>query len=136
VPHQESKDELAALRKSFWDDLQPVGVLEEMLVDQIANAYWRLRRVASAGSNNISDLKKIASYEAMLRKQVHQATTHLKRLQQDRRKKAAKATSSAPGISKKPKAKVLNSKLIFWAAVNLPQLKNLEEVTLVPWEED
>ena len=135
MPQQESKDELAALRKSFWDDLKPMGALEEMLVDQIANAHWRLRRVSSAGLDNIDDLKKIAGYETMLRRQVQQATTQLKKLQQDRWKQAAKASSSAPGISGKPEPKVSNSKLISLAVANLPQLKNLEEVTLVPWED-
>ena len=135
MPQQESKDEFAALRKSFWDDLKPVGALEEMLVDQIANAHWRLRRVSSAKVDKIDDLKKIAAYETMLRRQVHQATTHLKKLQQDRWKQAAKAPSSAPGISAKPKPKVSKSKLISWAVTDLPQLKNLEEVTLVPWED-
>jgi hypothetical protein len=134
VPQQESKDELAALRKSFWDDLKPVGALEEMLVDQIVNAHWRLRRVSSAGLDQIDDLKKIAGYETMLRRQVHQATTQLKKLQQDRWKQAAKAPFSALGVSGKPKPKVSNSKLTSLAIANLPQLKNLEEVTLVPWE--
>ena len=135
MPQQESKEKLAALRKSFWDDLKPVGALEEMLVDQIANAHWRLRRVSSAGLDKIDDLKKIAGYETMLRRQVQQATTQLKKLQQDRWKQAAKAPSSAPGISGKPKLKVSNSKLNSLAVANLPQLKNLEEVTLVPWED-
>lgn len=135
MPQQESKDELAALRKSFWDDWKPVGALEEMLVDQIANAHWRLQRVASAGFEKISDLKKIASYETMLRRQVQQATTQLKKLQQDRWKQAAKATSSAPGVPGKRKPKVSISKLNSLAVSNLPHLKSLEEVTFVPWED-
>src|SRR6266571_2008330 len=38
---QESSEELEALHQRFWEDLQPVGPLQEMLVDQIVTAHWR-----------------------------------------------------------------------------------------------
>jgi len=41
---RESKTEFSALLTSLKEDLQPEGVLEEMLVEKIAVCYWRLRR--------------------------------------------------------------------------------------------
>ncbi len=51
---QESSAELEALHRRFWEDLQPVGVMEEMLVDQIVTAHWRLRRALTAESGEIA----------------------------------------------------------------------------------
>lgn len=51
---QESEEELEALHRRFWEDLQPVGVMEEMLVDQIVTAHWRLRRALTAESGEIA----------------------------------------------------------------------------------
>ena len=51
---QESGEELEALHRRFWEDLQPVGVMEEMLVDQIVTAHWRLRRALTAESGEIA----------------------------------------------------------------------------------
>ena len=50
----ESTRELKALHQRFWEDLQPVGALEEMLVDQIVTAHWRLRRALTAESGEIA----------------------------------------------------------------------------------
>ena len=36
---QESEEDLKALHQRFWEDLQPVGPLEELLVDQIVTAH-------------------------------------------------------------------------------------------------
>lgn len=36
------------LRTKFFTELQPVGIIEVTLVDQLFTAYWRLRRVVSA----------------------------------------------------------------------------------------
>ena len=52
--YRESSGEWEALRHRFWEDLQPVGALEEMLVDQIMTAYWRLRRALVAESGEIT----------------------------------------------------------------------------------
>jgi len=41
---RESKVEFQTLLASLADDLQPEGVLEEMLVEKIPVCYWRLRR--------------------------------------------------------------------------------------------
>ena len=51
---KESSRELDALHKRFWDDLKPVGPVEEMLVDQIVTAHWRLRRALMAESGQIA----------------------------------------------------------------------------------
>jgi hypothetical protein len=37
---KEDDQEFAALHQRLYDDLNPVGLLEEMLVDQIATAHW------------------------------------------------------------------------------------------------
>ena len=51
---QESEKELEALHQRFYDDLQPEGPLEEMLVDQIVTAHWRLRRALTAEAGEIA----------------------------------------------------------------------------------
>jgi hypothetical protein len=51
---QEDNDEFEALHERLWDDLQPVGALEEILVDQIATTHWRLRRALKAESGEIT----------------------------------------------------------------------------------
>ncbi len=51
---KESEQEFLALRQRFWGDWNPVGVQEEMLVDQIVTSYWRLRRVLKAESGEIA----------------------------------------------------------------------------------
>ena len=45
---------LAALHQRFREDLQPAGVTEEMLVERIVAAHWRLRRVMRAESATIA----------------------------------------------------------------------------------
>lgn len=51
--HGESKEELEALHLRFWEELEPSGPLEELLVDQIVTAHWRLRRALLAESGEI-----------------------------------------------------------------------------------
>lgn len=51
---QESEAELEALHQRFRDEFQPEGPLEELLVDQIVTAHWRLRRALSAESGEIA----------------------------------------------------------------------------------
>ena len=50
----ESDEEFAALHQRLWDELVPAGSLEEMLVDQIVTAHWRLRRALKAESGEIA----------------------------------------------------------------------------------
>jgi len=51
---KESDREFAALHQRFWDELQPAGPVEEMLVDQIVTTHWRLRRAMKAESGEIT----------------------------------------------------------------------------------
>lgn len=51
---KESRNELNKLHQRFWDELQPVGPVEEMLVDQIVTAHWRQRRALAAESGEIA----------------------------------------------------------------------------------
>ena len=50
--YQEDREEFEALHRRFWEQLQPEGPLEEMLMDQIVTAHWRLRRAAVAPSRS------------------------------------------------------------------------------------
>ncbi|HUC84844.1 MAG TPA: hypothetical protein VL970_06610 [Candidatus Acidoferrales bacterium] len=50
----ENQREFAALHRRLCEDLQPVGLLEEMLVEDILNAHWRLRRVLKAEAGEIA----------------------------------------------------------------------------------
>jgi hypothetical protein len=50
----ESSVEFEELCREFYADLAPVGPLEEMLVDQIIQANWRLRRAREAEAGEIS----------------------------------------------------------------------------------
>src|ERR1044072_9439541 len=51
---KESRREFEKLHRRFWESLEPVGPVEEMLVDQIVTAHWRLRRALTAESGEIA----------------------------------------------------------------------------------
>jgi hypothetical protein len=51
---KEDDSEFAALHQRLWEDLMPVGLLEEMLVEQIVTTHWRLRRALKAESGEIA----------------------------------------------------------------------------------
>ncbi len=51
---RESPREFAALHQRLLDDRNPIGLQEEMLVEQMATTYWRLRRVIKAESGEIT----------------------------------------------------------------------------------
>ncbi len=50
---KEKDDEFAALRQQLRAELAPVGLLEEMLVDDMVTARWRMRRALRAESGEI-----------------------------------------------------------------------------------
>ena len=50
----EDKEEFTSLLKALIRDLQPEGTLEQILVEKIAVAYWRLRRVLKCEIGEIS----------------------------------------------------------------------------------
>jgi len=54
INRKESGRELKALYQRFWDNLKPVGPVEEMLVGQIVTAHWRLRRALTAEAGEIT----------------------------------------------------------------------------------
>ena len=45
---KEDEDEYATLREQFFSEMQPVGLLEIMLVDKLLTIYWRERRIIKA----------------------------------------------------------------------------------------
>ena len=45
--------EFETLRRLYWEHLEPVGPLEEMLVERIVTTYWRLHRVLIAERGEI-----------------------------------------------------------------------------------
>ncbi len=51
---KESRHEFVKLHQRFQEELQPEGPLEEMLVDQIVTAHWRLRRALTAEAGEIA----------------------------------------------------------------------------------
>ncbi|MDR3457103.1 MAG: hypothetical protein P4N60_06625 [Verrucomicrobiae bacterium] len=51
---RENVRELAAWHERFHSQLQPVGPIEELLVDQIVTLRWRLRRVLTAEAGEIA----------------------------------------------------------------------------------
>jgi hypothetical protein len=51
---KENEREFSALHLRLWEDLAPVGPLEELLVDQIVITQWRARRVIKAEAGEIA----------------------------------------------------------------------------------
>ena len=50
----ESTGDFDALRQRFWQELAPVGPVEEMLLDRIVTSFWRLRRAMKAEAGEIA----------------------------------------------------------------------------------
>ena len=50
---EESSEEFHALVGQLWEDCEPVGVVEESLVQTIANCWWRKERVLRAENGEI-----------------------------------------------------------------------------------
>jgi hypothetical protein len=53
---QESQGDFKRLLESLVADMQPIGSMEEMLVERIAICYWRLRRAIRAEAGEIRKL--------------------------------------------------------------------------------
>ena len=58
--------ELTALVDALWKDFEPVGTMEEILVDRIAACYWRLRRVQRAEVGEIQGAADRAADDTMI----------------------------------------------------------------------
>ncbi len=93
------------LYAALLDELQPVGLLEGLLVERVALAYWRLRRLARAESLALAalqvnsqrpsdvahalpaapDLELFMRYHTTIERQLDRALGELERLQERRR---------------------------------------------------
>ncbi len=104
----EKRSHFDALLIQLIDELKPVGILEDMLVEKIAVSYWRLRRALRAEGGEISDRIRrfrryqlttdpatraipsspdtlnILRYENAIERQLHRAITQLRSLQEQR----------------------------------------------------
>lgn len=49
----EQVSEFEAVHRQFWEHLEPVGPIEEVLVERMVTAYWRLHRVLVAERGQI-----------------------------------------------------------------------------------
>jgi len=116
----ENRRQFKALLEQLHEELQPVGMIEEMLVEQIAVAYWRRRRAlrAEAGeiTDNVSDWRryrwethpgtlvlpskgdiyKIMRYETAIDRQLHRAVNQLERLQNRRQRNNHQLSENSP----------------------------------------
>jgi hypothetical protein len=78
---------------SLQQDLEPVGTLEEVLVEKIAQEYWRLGVAAWHEWDEIGQSRPFAStamdrilrYQATINRQLYQAINQLERLQRLRK---------------------------------------------------
>ena len=64
----EDQTEFKKMFSQLREDLHPVGVLEEMLVERIAISYWRLRRVIRAENGEIRKELDNIIWECMIKK--------------------------------------------------------------------
>jgi len=116
----EKRSHFDALLAQLIDELKPVGILEDMLVEKIAVSYWRLRRAlrAEAGEicDNIRDFRryqftdhpatlalpssrntlKIVRYQNAIERQLHRAIIQLQRLQEHRCLSHANTSETPP----------------------------------------
>ncbi len=116
----EKRSHFDALLAQLIDELKPVGILEDMLVEKIAVSYWRLRRALRAEAGEICDnirnfrrypydadpatlalpssrnTLKIVRYQNAIERQLHRAITQLQRLQEHRCLSHANASETPP----------------------------------------
>jgi hypothetical protein len=105
--HEKAED-FESLLLHLQEELNPVGILEEMLVEEIAVTYWRKRRAVRAESGEIagnilsrrryrgdtrsgdlclptdSAVARISRYEIAIDRRLHKAIDRLTRLQGER----------------------------------------------------
>jgi hypothetical protein len=105
----ESQEKYDDLRQKFISDLEPVGMVEEMLVDRIVSTYWRLRRV-------------IVSEKGIIQKQ----TANLSFNNSIERVKKAEEYRDSPLLSSFGD-KLLNSVSAIWTEDKLQDLKKTIE---------
>ena len=82
--------------------MEPVGTLEEMQVEKIAQEYWRLGAAASYEAQDLandspfkhSSIIRIIRYQSMINRQFFQAVNEFERLQRLRKGEEAAAPMS------------------------------------------
>jgi hypothetical protein len=67
----EDRVEFDRLHCALVDDLQPIGVLEQMLVEKIAVACWRLRRVVRVEAAEIRRRQSLPDIEGTEAEEIH-----------------------------------------------------------------
>ena len=89
----QGKKQFTRLLKCLQQDLEPVGTLEEVLVERIAQAYWRLGVAAWHESAALfkdnpfakTSISTIKRYQTTIDRQLFQAMDQLERLQRLRK---------------------------------------------------
>jgi hypothetical protein len=92
VLNDEKAMQFCAVLKSLQQDLQPVGALEEILLEKVAYEYFRTANAAqyeSAESNlgyvSTDVLGNLVRYQTMINRQLFQAINQVERQQRLRR---------------------------------------------------
>jgi hypothetical protein len=88
-----SKKQFKRLLRSLQEDLQPMGTVEEILVEKIAQEYWGLGVAAWYEADDLSrqnpfkqtSIDRILRYQTTINRQLFQAMNQLERLQRIRR---------------------------------------------------
>jgi hypothetical protein len=89
----QNKRHFNRLLASLRSDLEPVGTVEEMLVEKIAQEYWRLGVAAWHEAEALSrehafkgpSISTIVRYQTTINRQLFQAMNQLERLQRLRK---------------------------------------------------
>lgn len=89
----QSRKQFTRLLHSLKQDLEPVGTLEEILVEKIAQEYWRLGVAAWYEADDLADdspfkrssIERITRYQTTINRQFNQDMNQLERLQRLRK---------------------------------------------------
>lgn len=87
------KEQFTHLLSSLREDLEPVGTVEELLVEKIAQEYWRLGVAAWYEAKELERehtfaypvIDRVLRYQSMINRQLYQAINQLERLQRLRK---------------------------------------------------
>ena len=91
--YDQHKKQFARLFTNLHQDLEPVGTLEEVLVEKIAQEYWRLGLAAEHEAKEFArsspfagtTIDRILRYQTTINRQLYQAINQLERLQRLRK---------------------------------------------------
>jgi hypothetical protein len=89
----QGKEQFTLMLTSLQQDLEPVGTLEEVLVEKIAQEYWRLSVAAWHEKQHLAQefpfmsqaIDRILRYQTTINRQLFQAMNQLERLQRLRK---------------------------------------------------